>query len=66
MVVEYRLEWEGQLRKSQVFRGINKEYYIPKDGLLSEVKEESPGEKEALFLLAEESVGHLRESALES
>jgi len=34
--------------------------------LLSEVKEESPGEKEALFPLAEESVGHLREGASES
>jgi len=33
----YRLEWEGQLKKSWVFRGTNEEYHTSKDGLLSEV-----------------------------
>ena len=62
----YRLEWKRQLRKSQVFRETNKEYYTSKDGLLSEIKEESPVEKEALFPSAEESVGYLRKDTLES
>jgi len=34
--------------------------------LLSEIKEESPVEKEALFPSAEESVGYLRKDTLES